>query len=133
MSYSIDLNLLLCSVDEDSPVHKSAKRFLIKVLQAEDRCVFDLGKANFPSREILFRMRFWLPCWKPMESGDFTHAIAISENSTTLNRSIRFPVLIITLQTEHTQAHSFLEKGIRQPPKMCGQRHLHPQIEVSRI
>ena len=39
MSYSIDLSLLLCSVDEDSPVHKPAKRFLITVLDSEELCV----------------------------------------------------------------------------------------------
>ncbi len=39
MSYSIDLNLLLCSIDEDSPVQRKAKHFLIETLRTEELCV----------------------------------------------------------------------------------------------
>jgi toxin-antitoxin system PIN domain toxin len=39
MSYSIDLNLLLYAVDEDSPQHAKSKSFLKTILMSEEICV----------------------------------------------------------------------------------------------
>lgn len=39
MSFSIDLNLLLYSVDEQSPFHKEAKHFLRSCLKSEGLCI----------------------------------------------------------------------------------------------
>ncbi len=38
MSYSIDLNMLLYAVDEDSPYHKKSESFLKSILQEDEIC-----------------------------------------------------------------------------------------------